>query len=52
MRLFRSTRIWLVLANVLLLLGASSRVLEHAKFDTTVLLNEIPTPGHKVDFKH
>jgi hypothetical protein len=33
-------------------LGASSRVLEHAKFDTSVLLNEIPTPGQKVDFKH
>lgn len=33
-------------------LGASSRVLEHAKFDTTVLLNEIPTAGQKVDFKH
>jgi len=32
-------------------LAASSRVLEHAKFDTTVLLNEIPTPGHKVDLK-
>ena len=33
-------------------LAASSRVLEHAKFDTSVLLNEIPTPGHKVDLKH
>ena len=33
-------------------LAASSRVLEHAKFDTSVLLNEIPTPGQKVDFKH
>jgi hypothetical protein len=33
-------------------LAASSRVLEHAKFDSSVLLNEIPTPGHKVDFKH
>lgn len=32
-------------------LGASSRVLEHAKFDTSVLLSEIPTPGHKVDLK-
>ncbi len=32
-------------------LGASSRKLEHAKFDTTVLLNQIPTPGHKVDLK-
>jgi hypothetical protein len=32
-------------------LGASSRTLEHAKFDTTVLLGEIPTPGHKVDLK-
>ena len=32
-------------------LAASSRVLEHAKFDTSVLLNEIPTPGHKVDLK-
>jgi hypothetical protein len=33
-------------------LGASSRVLEHAKFDATVLLNEIPTAGHKVTLKH
>jgi hypothetical protein len=33
-------------------LAASSRVLEHAKFDATVLLSEIPTPGHKVDLKH
>jgi len=32
-------------------LGASSRVLEHAKFDTTVLLDEVPTPGHKVELK-
>jgi hypothetical protein len=32
-------------------LAASSRVLEHAKFDTSVLLSEIPTPGHKVDLK-
>lgn len=32
-------------------LGASSRVLEHAKFDATVLLSEIPTPGHKVALK-
>lgn len=32
-------------------LGASSRKLEHAKFDTTVLLGEIPTPGHKVALK-
>jgi hypothetical protein len=32
-------------------LGASSRKLEHAKFDTTVLLSEIPTPGHKVELK-
>jgi hypothetical protein len=32
-------------------LGASSRVLEHAKFDTTVLLNEVPTPGQKVALK-
>jgi hypothetical protein len=32
-------------------LGASSRTLEHAKFDTTVLLSEIPTPGHKVELK-
>jgi hypothetical protein len=32
-------------------LGAESRVLEHAKFDKTVLLSEIPTPGHKVDLK-
>jgi hypothetical protein len=33
-------------------LGASSRVLEHAKFDATVLLNEIPTAGQKVSIKH
>ena len=33
-------------------LAASSRVLEHAKFDTSVLLNEIPTAGQKVDLKH
>jgi hypothetical protein len=33
-------------------LAASSRVLEHAKFDSSVLLNEIPTPGHKVELKH
>jgi hypothetical protein len=32
-------------------LGASSRVLEHAKFDGTVLLGEIPTPGQKVELK-
>jgi hypothetical protein len=32
-------------------LGASSRKLEHAKFDTTVLLSEIPVPGHKVTLK-
>jgi hypothetical protein len=32
-------------------LAASSRVLEHAKFEDTVLLSEIPTPGHKVDLK-
>jgi hypothetical protein len=32
-------------------LGASSRVLEKAKFEDTVLLGEIPTPGHKVDVK-
>jgi hypothetical protein len=32
-------------------LAASSRVLEHAKFDSSVLLNEIPTPGQKVDIK-
>ena len=32
-------------------LAASSRVLEHAKFDATVLLNQIPTPGQKVDLK-
>jgi hypothetical protein len=32
-------------------LAASSRVLEHAKFDTSVLLNEIPTAGHKVTLK-
>jgi biopolymer transport protein ExbD len=33
-------------------LGASSRVLEHAKFDSSVLLNEIPTAGQKVNLKH
>ena len=33
-------------------LAASSRVLEHVKFDSTVLLNEIPTPGQKVELKH
>lgn len=33
-------------------LAASSRVLEHAKFDTSVLLNQIPTPGQKVELKH
>jgi hypothetical protein len=33
-------------------LAASSRVLEHAKFDTSVLLNEIPTAGQKVTLKH
>jgi len=33
-------------------LAASSRVLEHAKFDTMVLLSEIPTPGQKVVVKH
>jgi hypothetical protein len=32
-------------------LAASSRVLEHAKFEDTVLLDEIPTPGHKVELK-
>lgn len=32
-------------------LGASSRVLEKAKFEDTVLLSEIPTPGHKVELK-
>ncbi len=32
-------------------LAASSRVLEHAKFAQSVLLNEIPTPGHKVQLK-
>ncbi len=30
-------------------LAASSRVLEKVKFEDTVLLGEIPTPGHKVD---
>ena len=29
-------------------LGASSRVIPKVKFEDTVLLNEIPTPGHKV----
>ena len=33
-------------------LAASSRVLEHAKFDTSVLLNQIPTAGQKVELKH
>jgi len=33
-------------------LAASSRVLEHAKFDSSVLLNEIPTAGQKVSLKH
>lgn len=32
-------------------LAASSRVLEKAKFEDTVLLSEIPTPGHKVALK-
>jgi len=32
-------------------LAASSRVLEKVKFEDTVLLGEIPTPGHKVDLK-
>ena len=32
-------------------LGASSRVLEKAKFEDSVLLREIPTPGHKVELK-
>jgi hypothetical protein len=32
-------------------LAASSRVLEHAKFDTSVLLNETPTAGQKVTLK-
>jgi hypothetical protein len=32
-------------------LAASSRVLEKVKFEDTVLLSEIPTPGHKVDLK-
>jgi len=29
-------------------LGASSRVVPKVKFENTVLLNEIPTPGHKI----
>lgn len=33
-------------------LAASSRVLEHAKFEQSVLLSEIPTPGQKVTVKH
>ena len=33
-------------------LAASSRMLEHVKFDSSVLLNEIPTPGQKVELKH
>jgi hypothetical protein len=32
-------------------LGASSRVLEQVKFEDTVLLGEVPTPGHKVELK-
>jgi hypothetical protein len=32
-------------------LAASSRVLEKVKFEDTVLLSEMPTPGHKVDLK-
>jgi hypothetical protein len=32
-------------------LAASSRTLEKVKFEDTVLLSEIPTPGHKVDLK-
>lgn len=32
-------------------LAASSRVLEKAKFQDSVLLGEIPTPGHKVQLK-
>ena len=33
-------------------LAASSRVLEHAKFDSSVLLSEVPTAGQKVALKH
>lgn len=32
-------------------LAASSRVLEHAKFEDSVLLNQLPTPGHPVLLK-
>jgi hypothetical protein len=32
-------------------LGASSRKLEHAKFERSVLLGETPVPGHKVTLK-
>jgi len=32
-------------------LGASSRVVPEVHFEDTVLLGEIPTPGHKVDLK-
>ncbi len=32
-------------------LAASSRVLEHAKFDASVLLGEAPVPGHKITLK-
>lgn len=32
-------------------LAASSRVLEKVKFEDTVLLSQIPTPGHKVELK-
>lgn len=32
-------------------LAASSRVLEKAKFEDSVLLSEMPTPGHKVNLK-
>jgi hypothetical protein len=33
-------------------LAASSRMLEHVKFEDSVLLGEIPTPGHRVELKH
>jgi hypothetical protein len=32
-------------------LAASSRVVPHAHFEDSVLLGEIPTPGHKVELK-
>jgi hypothetical protein len=33
-------------------LAASSKALDKTSFDTFVLLEETPVPGHKVDLKH